>query len=259
MGDPYFYSGSLWDVADDDLQLQAGVFLNENLQVGVTGQYNRWDDFGTTVEDWKTGGFVRWFADSGLSLGLGVASGNLGTTGFFNVTLQPKSHHEDLEGGKEPIPDRGIVDPGNWMSSPVRRLRNVQVRTSTQAITGSLSGVYSVNGDPSTLFPSNLDRLTATYTNTSAFTQVVTIVSIEAFDGSIVPIGTTATLGPGGTITGQTGFVNAAAAGAVLPATQTVVLNINGRTFSVNLVFGANPPPMRGNVNNTAGPVPVGP
>lgn len=257
IGDPYHHGNSFWTVARDDLQLRAGIFLNRNLQVGISGHYNRWDDFAGVEEDWKTGGFVNWFSDDGLSVGLGMASGEQGSNGFVSFSYQPGSRPLTVAtGGKNPKAAPLFPSPRSWMVAPVRRLHTVEVRQTTMnqmQIGGTLTGTFFTAGDPLTVIGGPNNQLRVTYTNTSGTPQVVTFVSVEQFNQVPINPGVSGGVQQGGTLSAVTPpGVNSLGFGP--PWVQTMVISVNGRTFSVDLTFP-------GGVLNgfTTAPVQVGP
>ncbi|MEM9281558.1 MAG: hypothetical protein AAGA96_07030 [Verrucomicrobiota bacterium] len=267
-GDEFQHHNFVWSVAEDDLQFRAGVFLNPRLQLGVTGQYQRWDDILGIEEDWKTGGFISWFSGKGLSLSLGMATGSLGSNGFASVSFQRRARApvpfsgKSVVGAKQVVPEPEL--PRNWMTRPVSRLNTVSVRQLTNhqvahqtnlPVSGQVVGRFSFAGDPNTVgnIGGTNNRLEVIYTNTSGLPQAVTIVSFENFDQSTISTpNLSATVNAGSTLSPGPGPPVTAMGGA--PYIQTVVVEVNGRSFSVDLVFPASTPN-----NGFSAPVTVGP
>ncbi|MEM7698198.1 MAG: hypothetical protein AAF236_07325 [Verrucomicrobiota bacterium] len=250
LGGEFEFNNYVWSVAEHDLQLRAGVFLSENLQVGLSGQYQKWDDLSGTEEDWKTGGFVNWYSDKGLVFSIGAAAGEQGTNGFASLSFQPATYSvnplDATASGKGGFAARPRFAPRTWMLSPVRRLQTVGIRqvqshdfaqTQTQTqnmIGGSAVATFFLFGDPLTVIGTPSDRLRVTYTNTTNFPQNVTIVSMELFGGGTFNPGVSGVVNSNGTITAETPpGSNSAAASHV----QTVVISVNGQTFSLDFTF----------------------
>ncbi|MEM7600961.1 MAG: hypothetical protein AAF357_06050, partial [Verrucomicrobiota bacterium] len=246
IGDQIQFNNSVWSVAQDDFQMRAGIFLNRSLQVGVSGQYQRWDDMAGVEEDWKTGGFINWFSEEGIVVSIGMASGEQGSNGFASLSFQPGSHSRSPLGGKESVRPDYQFAPRTWMAAPVRRLQTVGVRKVTNhnfaqmqpanstMLGGSLVGTYFVFGDPATRLGNPSDRIRATYTNTTNLPQTVTIVSIEQFDSGITNTSVTGTVNGGSSISAESNPSQPPLNG---PYVQTVVISVNGQTFNVDLVF----------------------
>lgn len=251
LGDEFSANGYVWSVAAHDVQMRAGIFLREDLQVGLTGQYQKWDDLSGTEEDWKTGGFMSWYSDKGAVFSIGAAAGEQGINGFASLSFTPggSGSYSPIagfrggKGGKEVYrPDL----PRTWMLSPVRRLQTVGVRQvenrdfatsqhqNTTMLGGSAFGTFFLFGDPFTQIGGNGDRLRVTYTNTTNFPQNVTIVSMESFDGTIFNPGVAGTVAPGNSLIAETPPANNAPAAVHV---QTVVIEVNGQTFSLDFSF----------------------
>lgn len=114
-------------IADDDVQLRVGTYLSRMLQVGMSGNWARWDNE-FFEDDSGIGGFFR-VGVADLDITVDVTNGNLGTRGFANVAY--------VFGGpnKRSWRDSDLcayVDrPQDWLTRPVTRdaslrLQNVE-------------------------------------------------------------------------------------------------------------------------------------
>lgn len=250
IGDQIAFNNSVWSVAEHDVQARAGVFLNSNLQVGLTGQFLKWDDMSGVEEDWKTGGFVSWYSDDGVVISIGAASGEHGTNGFASLSFTPSNRSNALltsaKGGKEVFRDIPDFAPRAWMTAPVRRLQTVEVRQvtshdfaqmqtqNTTMLGGSAVATFFLFGDPLTRIGTNADRLRVVYTNTTNFPQNVTIVSMELFGGGTFDPGVSGVVNAGGTLTAETIPGNNSPAAVHV---QTIVFSVNGQTISRDFTF----------------------
>ncbi|MEM1442538.1 MAG: hypothetical protein AAGF67_09360 [Verrucomicrobiota bacterium] len=250
-GDPYSIGQSFYSVADDDLQIQAGIALSPSLEVGVTGQYLKWDGVFTEEEDWKTGGFVRYHSPKGFSVSLGAAGGEHGTTGFAHFTIRPKSSPSLTVGSGAKSSAKSTIDPGrsasnkgyahSWMTAPIARQQGLQIRQEnvvTEAPRGTLT--CSVSDSFNSLGPlfAGVDAIhTVTYTNTGTLDQTVTINSIQNFDGTTTNVGTTATLAPGQRLTARGPETTARVIAVGAQYDQTVVITVNGQQFTLLCSF----------------------
>lgn len=243
IGELVRFNNAIWSVAQDDLQLRAGVFLNNSLQVGVSGHYQKWDDLAGVEKDWKTGGFINWFPESGMVVSLGMANGEHGSNGFASFSFTPGNNASNplpsAKGGKEIIVPEPQFARRSWMTAPVRRLYTVGVRkvsNNPSMLGGSLVGTFFANGDPNQAIGTALDQYRATYTNTTSLPQTVTIVSLERFNGLTENVSVTATLNAGSTLSAVSSPSFPVGAG---PFIQTVVISVNGQTFNADLSFPA--------------------
>ena len=253
-GDPYPLGLSIYSVADDDLQLQAGIALSPTLQVGVTGQYVKWDGVFTEEKDWKTGGFIRYHSPKGFSVSLGAAGGEHGTTGFAHFTIRPRREAPLMIGSKSSV--KGVLPaPGystghsfarSWMVAPIQRQESLQIRqesipeeTPTEAPRGTLTCTYTDNAGSLANLLAGIPAIhRVVYTNTGTLDQVVTINSLQNFDGSFTSPGTTTTLASGQSLTAQGPEVPAGAP----PFNQAVVITVNGQQFNLTCSFPAGSP-----------------
>ena len=109
-------------VADDDVQLRVGTYLSPAMQIGLSGNWARWDN-DLFTDDSGIGGFTR-MSIADLDITVDVTSGNLGTRGFVNVAYvfggpnRRSWRHEDAC----PYVDR----PQDWLTRPV--IRDVSLR-----------------------------------------------------------------------------------------------------------------------------------
>ncbi len=109
-------------VADDDVQLRIGSYLSPMMQLGLSGNWARWDDPRFT-DDSGIGGFTR-INVADLQITVDVTSGNLGTRGFVNLAYVfggPQRRCRQRPEG------RVFVDcPEDWLTRPV--IRDVSLR-----------------------------------------------------------------------------------------------------------------------------------
>ncbi|MEM7697314.1 MAG: hypothetical protein AAF236_02790 [Verrucomicrobiota bacterium] len=247
-GDPYTLGQSVYSVADDDFQIQAGLALSPKLQVGVTGQYLRWDGVFSQEEDWKTGGFLRYHSDRNFTVSIGGAGGEHGSTGFLHFTLRQKRASPLLVEGSAKnvnlVPDQGLGQSfaRAWMLAPIQRQESLQIReesvpqTPVESPRGTLTcTVTDSAGSLGNLLAAIPAIHQVTYTNTGTQDQTVTINSIENFDGSVTAVGASATLAPGQALSAQGPEV---ATGAP-PFNQSVVITVNGQQFNLTCAFPA--------------------
>lgn len=111
-------------VADDDVQLRVGTYLSPTLQLGLSGNWARWDD--TRFEDGEgIGGFAR-ISIADLDVTVDVTDGDLGTRGFVNVAyVFGGPHRKDWRNRSA----RSFVDrPQDWMTRPVARDTSLRVQ-----------------------------------------------------------------------------------------------------------------------------------
>jgi hypothetical protein len=109
-------------IADDDVQLRVGTYLSRMLQIGLSGNWARWDsEF--FDDDSGIGGFLR-IGVADLDITVDVTNGNLGTRGFANIAY--------VFGGPNKRSWRdgdicGFVDrPQDWLTRPI--IRDVSLR-----------------------------------------------------------------------------------------------------------------------------------
>ncbi len=112
-------------VADDDIQLRVGTFVSPMLQVGMSGNWSRWDDEQFT-DDQGIGGFAR-INIADLQLTVDVTEGDLGTRGFVNVAYVFGGPHR--RSWRQPSDGSGFVDqPRDWLTRPVMRDTSLRVQ-----------------------------------------------------------------------------------------------------------------------------------
>ncbi len=130
-------------IADDDVQLRIGSYVSPMVQLGMSGNWARWDD--PRFRDGSgIGGFTRInLAD--LQITVDVTSGNLGTRGFVNVAY--------VFGGPQrrcwrDSQTRPFVDcPEDWLTRPVIRDVSLQLQT-IAGVPGAGGGATPPGGGP---------------------------------------------------------------------------------------------------------------
>ena len=112
-------------IANDDVQLRIGSYVSPMWQVGMSGNWQRWDD--PRFRDGSgIGGFTR-INIADLQITVDVTNGNLGTRGFVNVAY--------VFGGPQrrcwrDSQTRPFVDcPEDWLTRPVIRDVSLQLQT----------------------------------------------------------------------------------------------------------------------------------
>jgi hypothetical protein len=143
-GDPRLNQSrtGLLAVADDDVQLRVGTYLSPSVQVGLSGNWARWDN-PVFKDDSGIGGFARLnIAD--LVLTVDVTDGDLGTRGFVNVAYVFGRPHQ--KSWQQPDPCGFVDRPQDWLTRPIARGWTWTARRAGRA--DSPTGEHPHRGEP---------------------------------------------------------------------------------------------------------------
>lgn len=134
------------EVADRDLQVRAGIFLNSAVQVGFSGNFVEFDSPIEYHQEWGVGGFTNLMLGN-IRLNLDLTVGEGGVRGFANAAW--------VFGGPGYAPGRCMVDGQAWLMQPVNRDVALRVRTKgIPPVDGAVGNIGLVTG--TIIFPPRL-------------------------------------------------------------------------------------------------------
>jgi hypothetical protein len=131
-------------IADDDVQLRVGTYVSRMLQVGLSGQWARWDN-AFFEDDEGIGGFIR-MSVADLDITVDVTSGDIGTRGFCNIAyvFGGPNRRSWRDGDACAYVDR----PQDWLTRPVMRDSSLRIQERLGVSVPGGNGGNGGNGQP---------------------------------------------------------------------------------------------------------------